>query len=65
MSNLDNLKNAVIKGDKETAVEITAKALAEEVSPEKILQQGLIAGMNEIGEAFGLDWKYVGRLPGK
>jgi 5-methyltetrahydrofolate--homocysteine methyltransferase len=52
MADLEALKNAVIKGDEQTAKDVTSKALAEGVKPEMILNQGLIAGMDVVGAAF-------------
>ena len=59
MADMEALKNAVIKGDQNTAKEITAAALAEGMGPELILKTGLIAGMNVIGAAFKKNEVYV------
>jgi len=59
MADLEALKNAVIKGDQNTAKDVTSKALAEGVDPEKILNDGLIAGMNIVGVAFRKNEVYV------
>ena len=59
MVDLTALKNAVIKGDQKTAREITAQALTEGVGPEKILNEGLIAGMDVVGQAFKKNEVYV------
>ena len=42
----------VQKGDSETVLSLTEKALAENVSPKEILHQALVAGMDVIGERF-------------
>lgn len=42
----------VQKGDSETVRSLTEKALAENSSPEEILNKGLVAGMGVIGEKF-------------
>lgn len=42
----------VQKGDSETVRSLTEKALAENSSPEEILNKGLVAGMDVIGEKF-------------
>jgi len=52
MADLEALKNAVIKGDADTAKDITAKVLAEGMAPKSILDDGLVAGMNVVGKAF-------------
>ena len=59
MADLEALKNAVIKGDQNAAKEIVSAALAEGAGPEKILNEGLIAGMNVIGAAFKKNEVYV------
>ena len=59
MADLEALKDAVIKGDQDKAKQITEAALAESVDPEKILNEGLIAGMNIIGAAFKKNEVYV------
>jgi len=59
MADMESLKNSIIKGDQNTAKAITAQALQEGMSPEKILNNGLIAGMNVIGAAFKKNEVYV------
>jgi 5-methyltetrahydrofolate--homocysteine methyltransferase len=52
LADLKALGEAIIKGDQSKAVEITKAAIAEGTPPESILKDGLIAGMNIIGERF-------------
>ncbi len=59
MADMEALKNAVIKGDQNSAKKITAEALAEGIRPEEILQDGLVAGMSVIGVAFKKNEVYV------
>ena len=59
MADLEALKNAVIKGDQNTAKDVTAQALKDGMGPEKILNDGLIAGMNVVGAAFKKNEMYV------
>ncbi len=59
MADMEALKNAIIKGDQNTAKSITAQGIAEKMSPEEILNKGLIAGMNVIGERFKKNEVYV------
>lgn len=59
MADMEGLKNAVIKGDQNKAKELTGQALDEGMHPEKILNEGLIAGMNIIGAAFKKNEVYV------
>ena len=50
MATYDALKDAVIKGDGETVKAQTSKALEEGSEPRDILANGLIAGMEIVGE---------------
>ncbi len=59
MADLEALKNAVIKGDQNTAMEVTTKALEEGMAPEEVLRGGLIAGMDVVGKAFKKNEVYV------
>ncbi|UCF44517.1 MAG: cobalamin-dependent protein, partial [Planctomycetota bacterium] len=52
VSNLKTLAEAIIKGDQNRAVEITNSVLAEGVSAEDVLNKGLIAGMDVVGNRF-------------
>jgi len=58
MADLAALKRAVFNGEP-TAAELTRQALAEGVGAEKVLKEGLIAGMEEVGEAFKRSEIYV------
>jgi len=49
---LDDLKKAMIALDQEEVVSKTTMSLAEGVSPLEIIQNGLMPGLNEIGELF-------------
>ena len=59
MADLEVLKNAVIKGDQNAAMEITTEALEEGMAPEEVLRGGLIAGMDVVGRAFKKNEVYV------
>lgn len=59
MADLEVLKNAVIKGDQNAAMEVTTKALEEGMPPEDVLRNGLIAGMDVVGRAFKKNEVYV------
>ena len=48
-----------MKGDRNTVVELTTKALEEGVGPKEVLENGLIAGMNVIGKRFKANEVYV------
>ncbi len=47
---LDEIKNSVIEGERETCVELTQKASDQGVAPSTILDDALIPGMKTIGE---------------
>jgi 5-methyltetrahydrofolate--homocysteine methyltransferase len=56
---LQALADNIIKGKKGPAVELTQQAIAEGISPETIITQGLIAGMAVVGERFKKNEFYV------
>jgi len=59
MADLKALAAAIIKGDQNTAVNITKQALAEKMAPKSILNDGLIAGMDVIGARFKKNEVYI------
>ena len=59
MADLEALAEALIKGDRNTVVELTQQAIDEGVSPKDILESGLIAGMSVIGKRFKANEVYV------
>jgi 5-methyltetrahydrofolate--homocysteine methyltransferase len=59
MADMEALAEALIKGDRNTVVDLTEKALDEGVGPKEILEQGLIAGMNVVGKRFKANEVYV------
>jgi 5-methyltetrahydrofolate--homocysteine methyltransferase len=59
MADLKALAEAVIKGDQTTAVNITKAALAEQTAPKTILNDGLIAGMDVVGQRFKANQMYI------
>jgi len=59
MADLKALADAVIKGDQNTAVEITKAALAESMPAKSVLDDGLIAGMDIIGARFKKNEVYI------
>jgi 5-methyltetrahydrofolate--homocysteine methyltransferase len=59
MADLQAIADALIKGDRNTVVELTQKALDEGVSPAEILDGGLIAGMSVVGDRFKKNEVYV------
>ena len=59
MADLKALADAIIKGDQNTAVEITKAALEEGTPAESVLNDGLIAGMEVIGGRFKKNEVYI------
>ena len=53
MELLNQLSISLQAGDGEKVAEFTKQAISQNVSPKTILDDGLIAGMNIIGEKFG------------
>ena len=52
MENLDEISNAIIKGDGDTALELTKAALDKSVPAKDILDHGLIPGIQKVGDLF-------------
>jgi 5-methyltetrahydrofolate--homocysteine methyltransferase len=56
---LDELRRAVIEGDQKAARELATLELDAGATPERILQEGLIAAMDEVGRLFECGTLYV------
>lgn len=56
---LNDIKEAVIRGDAKKAVELVTRAIQEKVPVAQILNEGLIAGMNVVGVKFKNNEFYV------
>jgi len=59
MADLKALAEAVIRGDQATAVNVTKAALKEKTAPKKVLDEGLIAGMDVVGSRFKNNEIYI------
>ena len=59
MADLQALANAVMKGDQNTAVEITKAAIGEGDAAKSILNEGLIGAMNELGARWKRNEVYI------
>ena len=59
MADLKTLADAIIKGDQNTAVEITRAALDEGTAAKSVLDEGLIAGMDVVGDRFKKNEIYI------
>jgi 5-methyltetrahydrofolate--homocysteine methyltransferase len=53
MALLDQLRISIVNGDPDEAKDATRKALQDGLKVEKILNEGLVAGIHEVGEKFG------------
>jgi len=52
MADLQAMADAVERGDRDAAVQAVNDALAADMTPEQILNEGLITGMSSVGEKF-------------
>ncbi|OLN24966.1 corrinoid protein [Desulfosporosinus metallidurans] len=59
MFDLSSLGNAVIEGDNEQVKVLTEKALSAKVDPLVIINEGLIGGMNVVGQRFKVNDMFV------
>ncbi len=59
MADLKTLADAIIKGDQNTAVEITKTALDEGTAAKSVLEEGLIASMDVVGGRFKKNEIYI------
>lgn len=59
MADLNELADAVTRGDQNAAVEMTKAALSDGVDVKKILDEGLIGGMNIIAERWKRNDVYI------
>jgi 5-methyltetrahydrofolate--homocysteine methyltransferase len=59
MEHLEQLKQAIIKGDLDQARPLTEAALSQGMDPERVLGEGLIAGMDVVGEEFKAGEVYI------
>jgi len=59
MANLNELAQAIIGGKAPVAKQLTEEAVKEGIAPQKILSDGLIAGMSVVGQKFKNNEFYV------
>jgi len=59
MAELQALADALINGDRDKVGELTEQAINEGLSPEQVLNEGLVAGMEVIGRRFKANEIYV------
>ena len=59
---LENLRNAIIEGKSDEAINATKQAITDGLSGDEILQQGLIPGIRTVGELYGEGEYYLPEL---
>ena len=59
MANLEGIAEALIRGDRDTVANLVQKGLDEGVEPSKLLNEGLVAGMDVVGRKFKANEFYV------
>jgi 5-methyltetrahydrofolate--homocysteine methyltransferase len=59
MADLKAIAESLIKGQAPKVKELVQKALDEKVAPEKILQEGMLAGMDVVGKKFKANEFYI------
>lgn len=59
MNILECIREELIDGDQEAILEYVEQALAEGTAPETIIESGLLAGMNEIAQAWAAGDAYI------
>ncbi|MCP4699911.1 MAG: cobalamin-binding protein, partial [Gammaproteobacteria bacterium] len=52
MANFEEMANVVIAGDEEKSAELTQKAVDEGINPLEIINEGLMKGMDVVGQRF-------------
>ena len=52
MANFEEMANMVIAGEEEKVVELTKKAVEEGINPMEIINEGLMKGMDVVGQRF-------------
>lgn len=62
LPSLEKLGNAVLKGKKKEAIALLQWAIQENLSPMTIINEGLIPGLNKIGEAFSKGKAFLPQL---
>ena len=59
---LEKLKTSIIEGDRAEAVDSVKKAIENGLSTEQIIQEGLVSGIQVVGELFGKGEYYLPEL---
>ena len=59
---LEKLKTSIIEGDRAGAVSSVTKAIEDGIPMEQIIQDGLVSGIQVVGELFGKGEYYLPEL---
>jgi len=59
---LDELKNAVVNYDEESVKRLANKVIEKGIDPLRAIQDGLVKGINEVGEKFGAKEIFLSEL---
>jgi 5-methyltetrahydrofolate--homocysteine methyltransferase len=62
MIDLEDLSQAIIRGDSEAAFAFTRKAMEERLEPNAILEKGLVPGLQKVGDLFESGEYYLPEL---
>jgi corrinoid protein of di/trimethylamine methyltransferase len=58
----DKMAQSIIDGDSDVAVELAQQAIAQGIDPLDAITQGFVAGVNQVGEAFGCGQAFLPEL---
>ncbi|MBU2607929.1 MAG: corrinoid protein [Chloroflexi bacterium] len=59
MADYEGMRKAILEGDEDRVAELVEAAIKEGVSPEQILNEGLLKGMSVVGDLFKRDELFV------
>jgi len=59
---LEKIKKAVLDGDEDAAVKLVGEGIAAKIDPMKIMEEGLVPAMQEIGERFSRNEAFIPEL---
>ena len=59
MADYEGMGKAILEGDEDRVAELVEAAIKEGVSPEQVLNEGLLKGMNVVGDLFKRDELFV------
>jgi 5-methyltetrahydrofolate--homocysteine methyltransferase len=62
LNSLEKIRTSIIEGDRAEAVDATKMAIDEGVPTEQIIQEGLVSGIQVVGELFGKGEYYLPEL---